>query len=144
MNVRAMLSMDDREVEEYLADLLGAARGCMNLTLQVKGSNMLRITETEVFRFRAALRDMRNPMESWEKSDSHFGVNKPDEPIDPSRTLDYIKFLSTWQDLGFGVPEFPEIGKNDLELACKLINGGTEHRKFLRQIAINFVIEAPR
>ena len=116
----------------------------MSLTLQVEGSNMLRITETEVFGFRAALRDMRNPMESWDKSDSKFGMNKSDEPIDPSQTLDYIKLLSTWQGLGFGVPELPEIGKNDLELACKLIKGGTEHRKFLRQIANNFVIEAPR
>ena len=87
---------------------------------------MLRITETEVFGFWAALRDMRNPMESWDKSDSRFG----DSGVD--------------QGFRVKIPEFPEIGKNDLELACKLIKGGTEHRKFLRQIVINFVIEAPR
>jgi hypothetical protein len=86
---------------------------------------MIRITETEVFGFRAALRDMRNPMESWDKSDSRFGRDE-------------------LQALGFAVLEYPEIGKNDLELACKLVKGGTEHRKFLRQIIVNFVIEAPR
>ena len=86
---------------------------------------MIRITETEVFGFRAALRDMRNPMESWDKSDSRFGRDE-------------------LQALGFAVLEYPEIGKNDLELSCKLVKGGTEHRKFLRQIIVNFVIEAPR
>ena len=96
---------------------------------------MLLITETEVFGFRAALRDMRNPLESWDRSDSRFGggVNLGDgDPV--------------WRMVApkIAVPEFPEIGKQDLELACKLIKGGTEHRKFLRQIAINFVIEAPR
>ena len=35
---------------------------------------MIKITETEVFGFRAALRDMRNPMESWNKSDSLFDI----------------------------------------------------------------------
>jgi len=87
---------------------------------------MIRLTETEVFGFWAALRDMRNPMESWSKSDSRFGDSNVD------------------QGFRVKIPEFPEIGKNDLELACKLIKGGTEHRKFLRQIIINFVIEAPR
>ena len=87
---------------------------------------MLRITETEVFGFRAALRDMRNPKESWDRSDSRFGNHDLGFP------------------LGVSVPEFPEIGEKDMELACKLIRGGTEHRKFLRQIVVNFVIEAPR
>ena len=85
---------------------------------------MLRITETEVFGFWAALRDMRNPMESWGKSDSRFGDSNVD------------------QGFRVKIPEFPEIGKNDLELACKLIKAGTEHRKL--QIVVNFVIEAPR
>ena len=87
---------------------------------------MLRITETEVFGFRAALRDMRNPIESWDKSDSRFGDQ-------------VLRFAD-----GVSVLEFPGIGEKDMELACKLIRGGTEHRKFLRQIVVNFVIEAPR
>jgi len=60
---------------------------------------MLLITETEVFGFCAALRDMRNPMESWGKSDSRFGDSNVD------------------QGFRVKIPEFPEIGKNDLELA---------------------------
>jgi len=102
---------------------------------------MLRITETEVFGFRAALRDMRNPKESWDQADSLFGKDETDDPV---RNIEHIALLSKWQELGITVPELPDIGKNDLERACKLIKGGTEHRKFLRQIAINFVIEAPR
>jgi hypothetical protein len=96
---------------------------------------MLRITETEVFGFRAALRDMRNPMESWDRSDSRF-----------KKGIDLCSGNPMWKmvDPEIVVPELPEIGQQDLELACKLIKGGTEHRKFLRQITIEFVIEAPR
>jgi hypothetical protein len=93
---------------------------------------MIKITDTEVFGFRAALRDMRNPMESWDKSDSSFRHVLPEPPH------------STWSQLGFDVPEFPLIGPADMGLAKKLIAGGTEHRKFLRQIVINAVFEAPR
>ena len=101
---------------------------------------MLRITETEVFGFRAAFRDMRNPMESWDKSDSRFGFDvSVYYPNDDSGRL-----FPKWKDLGFKIPEWPALGKDDLELACKLIKRGSEHRKFLRQIVINFVIEAPR
>jgi hypothetical protein len=104
---------------------------------------MILITETEVFGFRAALRGMRNPMESWDKSDSRFdhddSANEIYYPHDP-----IPMFHSKWKELGWKVPEWPEIGRNDHELACKLIKSGTEHRKFLRQIVINFVIEAPR
>jgi len=96
---------------------------------------MLRITETEVFGFRAALRNMRNPMESWDRSDSRF-----------RKGVDLCSGDPVWKlvEPEIVVPELPEIGKQDLELACRLIKGGTEHRKFLRQIVINFVIEAPR
>lgn len=88
---------------------------------------MIKITETEVFGFRAAFRDMRNPMESWDRSDSCFG-----------------SFLDKWRPLDIYVPELPVIGPEDMRLALKLVAGGTEHRKFLRQIVINAVFEAPR
>ena len=100
---------------------------------------MLRITETEVFGFRAALRDMRNPMESWDKSDSLFG-----DLSENPECLAYPLSHAEWKMKGWKVLEFPFIGPKDMELACKLVKGGTEHRKFLRQIVINFVIEAPR
>lgn len=95
---------------------------------------MLRISDTEIFGFKAALRDMRNPTESWDKSDSQFGLVYEVKP----------ESIGRWQQLGFYVPECPVIGPNDLRLACKLVAGGTEYRKFLHQIAIDAVIEAPR
>ena len=81
----------------------------------------MKFENTEVFNFQGAFRGMRNPMSSWDKSDSgeeceeHFGysINK------------YV------------------IGKNDLELAQTLIKAGSEHRKFLRQIFVSVDITAP-
>ena len=52
---------------------------------------MLRITETEVFGFRAALRDMRNPKESWDQADSLFGKDETDDPV---RNIEHIALLS--------------------------------------------------
>ena len=77
----------------------------------------MKIDETEVFGFNAALRGMRNPMNSWDKSDSHKSL----------RTL-YPEFI---------------IGPNDMKLAHKLIVAGTEHSKFLRFITVWADIEAP-
>ena len=62
-----------------------------------------------VYNILPAISGMRNPLKSWDKSDS---------------TND-------------------EIGPKDLALACKLIRGGTEHRKFLRQIFVSLYIDAP-
>jgi len=87
----------------------------------------MKIENVEVFGFRSALTGMRNPMDSWDKSDSMFCC-----------------YDSRWgDDLHILVPENPAIGPKDLELACKLIKGGTEHRKFLRQIQIWFDITVP-
>ena len=80
------------------------------------------ITNTEVFGFKAAIRGMRNPMNSWEHSDSTFTLSK----------------------VPCAIPEGPMLGLKDLTLTCKLIQGGTVHRKFLRQIMIWTDIEAPR
>jgi hypothetical protein len=77
----------------------------------------MKFENTEVFNFAGALRGMRNPMESWDKSDS-----------------DYIE-----QD---GVIIYG-IGEDDLILAQKLIKAGSEHRKFMRQIFVSVDITAP-
>jgi len=82
----------------------------------------MKIEKIEVFGFKAALRGMRNPMDSWDKSDSEFH---------------YIKHLH------YAV-ESPVIGPKDMALALKLIKGGSEHRKFLRQIQVWWDITAPR
>lgn len=77
---------------------------------------MLLFENTKVFNLEGALRGMRNPMDSWDKSDSYCESK-------------YNTFI---------------IGENDLKLAKSLIKGGAEHRKFLRQIFISVDITAPR
>ena len=69
--------------------------------------------ETEVWGFKHAFRGMRNPMNSWAKSDSEFNGEE------------------VW------------LGENDFKLASALIKGGPEHRKFLRQIMVSVDITAP-
>ena len=78
---------------------------------------------TEVFNFDGALRGMRNPKESWNKSDSEWETH-----INYNKDEVYTKF---------------SIGKNDLKLAQTLIRAGNEHRKFMRQIFVSVDITAP-
>lgn len=75
---------------------------------------MIKIENTETFNFEGAIRGMRNPLNSWDKSDSVY-----ENPF------------------GFN------IGEADLNLMKKLYKGGTEHRKFMRQIFISMDITAP-
>ena len=81
----------------------------------------MKFEKTEVWGFEHSLRGIRNPMNSWDKSDTKIVlVNKND----------------TWQ-------EEARIGKNDMKLAQSLIKAGSEHRKFLRQIFVSVDITAP-
>ena len=68
---------------------------------------------------------MRNPKESWDKSDSQFET--------------MASYLANSSDL---YPKYI-IGENDMKLAQTLIKAGTEHRKFLRQIFVSVDITAP-
>ena len=84
---------------------------------------------TQVFNFEGALRGMRNPLESWSKSDSN---------------VDYVPYSKKWEMFEYdGENVEYVIGKNDLNLAQRLIKGGSEHRKFLRQIMVSVDITAP-
>jgi hypothetical protein len=78
---------------------------------------MIRFEHIDVMNLENAIRGMRNPLNSWEKSDS-------------KRTLvkDRYEFV---------------IGPNDLALARKLASAGSDHRKFLRQIIVSIDITAP-
>lgn len=82
---------------------------------------MLKIENTEVVGWEAAVRGMRNPMNSWEKSDSEH------------------KYES-WHDMSGG---YFDIGPNDLDLMTRLRNAGTDHRKFMRMITVYLDITAP-
>lgn len=94
---------------------------------------MLKVENIDVFGWRAAIRGMRNPMNSWDKSDSSFIAG------------------GEWYDiLGSSGPASPNeedgdinLGSKDIELMKKLIAAGTEHRKFLRMIHIQMDIVAP-
>mgnify|MGYP000403321502 FL=1 len=97
---------------------------------------MIKIENVEVIGWEAAIRGMRNPMNSWERSDSgtcgyphHIGcANCPDHKIcnHPFRNDGVFK-----------------LGKADYELVMKLVKAGTDHRKFMRMIAVYADITAP-
>ena len=87
---------------------------------------MLKLENTEVLGWEAAIRGMRNPMNSWEKSDSSF----EDVFEDPENFHDYYM-------------KSVEIGPNDLDLMNRLRNAGTDHRKFMRMITVYVDITAP-
>ena len=81
---------------------------------------MIKLEHLKVFNLEGALRGMRNPMNSWEKSDSF----KADEGLS-SRGADYV------------------IGEADMTLAQSLVKAGSDHRKFMRQIFVSVDITAP-
>ena len=83
----------------------------------------MKITNTEVYGFDAALRGMRNPMNSWHLQDSGLRQVVYDEC-----RSEFIEVESA-EILGF-------IGEKDLDLAQRLIKAGSEHCKFLRQIQV--------
>ena len=75
---------------------------------------MLKVERTSVMNLENALRGMRNPKQSWDKSDSYYNENGG-----------YV------------------VGKNDLDLAQHLARAGSDHRKFLRQIFVSVDVTAP-
>lgn len=78
---------------------------------------MIKVENIEVWGFEHAIRGMRNPMNSWDKSDSYPDPLNIKEPF--------------------------HIGENDLDLMHRLYKAGTEHRKYLRQIFVSMDITAP-
>lgn len=91
----------------------------------------MKFNNTEVTGFEAALRGMRNPLESWHRADSEYWL--------PNR----------WQDeydeiVGENITWDPyHLGENDKKLAKKLCDGGEPHRKFIRMIHVSVDITAP-
>ena len=91
---------------------------------------MIKIENTEVVGWEAAIRGMRNPLNSWEKSDSKwYSIGIPTS--NPAAIND--KYLSQKYC----------IGDNDLDLMKRLRNAGTDHRKFMRMITVYVDITAP-
>lgn len=95
---------------------------------------MIIIDRLETYGWEAAMRGMRNPMNSWDKNDTteweesfHIDWKGYDDEFDYYPYREYVL----------------NVGENDLDLAIRLIKAGTEHRKFLRQIFVSVDITAP-
>lgn len=94
---------------------------------------MLRTENTEIMGWEAAIRGMRNPMNSWEKSDSVFWPSFDITTSDDINSGHYPKHSKSET----------EIGPNDLDLMKRLRNAGTDHRKFMRMITVYVDVTAP-
>ncbi len=128
----------------------------------------MKFENTNVSNFSGAFRGMRNPLASWEKADSLFGIANCDDleeydiafnwiesrypglDIDSPEFTDLEDICSAWlrdngilQTDGDGIYEYAFIGPNDMSLAMRLCKAGPEHRKFLRQIQVCVDITAP-
>lgn len=104
---------------------------------------MIKITNTDVYGWEAAVRGMRNPMNSWDKSDTII-VDVPDTP-----RVDYhgnvVEIIPAHKRV---MPIYKEekwigVGENDLKLMKSLSKAGTDHSKYLRMINVTFDLTAP-
>ena len=86
---------------------------------------MIEIENVDVYGWEAAIRGMRNPLNSWNKSDSHFDYKNP----------------WSWEHPKNLIPVC--IGENDLKLMKSLVKAGTDHSKFMRMINVTLDIVAP-
>lgn len=90
---------------------------------------MLKIENFEVLGWEHAIRGMRNPMNSWDKSDSNFFDDSEGHVCNICQ--------------GRGSMSLIEMGPNDHDLMMRLRNAGTDHRKFMRMITVYADITAP-
>ena len=87
---------------------------------------MIKIDNIEVWGFEHAIRGMRNPLNSWDKSDSYNNYT--------------VEYKADGEEIHH---PYYRVGAADLALMKKLYKGGSEHRKYLRQIMVSLDIEAP-
>ena len=95
----------------------------------------MKFENAKVFNFEGALRGMRNPLESWAKSDSGYNCVQNEEKLCDSHCV-----VDNYCDTRMS--KFI-IGEKDLDLAQRLIKGGPPHSKFLRQVFVTIDITAP-
>ena len=133
----------------------------------------MKFENTNVSNFEGAFRGLRNPKNSWDKSDSFFGIinidNYPYESEIADNWVNYshpqLNWPQEYTEEGYNlqeqyceklikngtlklndnddVAEVAFIGPQDMKLAQTLIKAGPEHRKFLRQIFVSVDITAP-
>ena len=100
-----------------------------NLAMERK-KQMIKFEHTEVVGWKHAIRGMRNPMNSHEKSDSGYGCDG-----ELCGTCSYADDVCD--------NAYFQIGPNDLDLMKRLVKAGTDHRKFMRMIVVYVDITAP-
>ena len=98
---------------------------------------MIKIENVETWGFKHAARGMRNPMNSWDRSDSVFCDDSGCSCCDYRGAKCEVALKTSPVGLPFG------IGPNDLDLMHRLFIGGTEHRKFMRMLHISMDVTAP-
>lgn len=127
----------------------------------------MKFERTKVSGFENALFGMRNPMNSWDRSDSCYGISNLDGLKDYEVAKSYLKKMEIPEDTAeydekqdtiaawlrnegllrksedYEYLEYAFIGANDMDLAMRLCAVGSEHRKFLRQIQVSVDITAP-
>lgn len=86
---------------------------------------MIKIEKTDVYGWEAAIRGMRNPMNSWDKSDSTWDFVEDPSIINPNDSIQWV------------------IGDNDHDLMMRLARGGSVHAKYRRMITVTCDITAP-
>lgn len=99
---------------------------------------MIKFEHPEVWGWEHAIRGMRNPLNSWDKSDSYPAVDCGKCGIIDCDGICYPKEHDCTPYQCYA------IGRNDLDLMRRLIRAGSSHRKFLRQIFVSVDITAPR
>ena len=99
---------------------------------------MIKIEKFEVLGWEHAIRGMRNPMNSWEKSDSVF-IDEDGDWYTITGDSGPFKNVDEFSTDGQQV----YVGPNDLDLMKRLRNAGTDHRKFMRMITVHLDITAP-
>ena len=128
---------------------------------------MIKIENIQVGGFEAAFRGLRNPMNSWDKSDSRFGISSSpynDDDYDATATYinsNFIEHSQEWEkefetinnwllengvlkkDTETDAIEYAYIGKNDMNLARRMILAGTDEAKFMRMIHVQMDVTAP-
>ena len=129
----------------------------------------MKFEKTQTYGWEGAFRGMRNPKNSWHLSDSYFGLVTDFSENDYEVADDWGRFLFNDETLDSSDDDFADlsdkidlwlieqgqlrgdydvfdvafIGPKDMRLAQALISGGSEHRKFLRQIQVSVDITAP-
>ena len=102
---------------------------------------MIKLENVEIMGWEAAIRGMRNPMNSWAKSDSKYCSEYDHPPIEGS--CQYCPYDNVCNKSEKDMQQMYLVESNDYDLMTRLRNAGTDHRKFMRMITVYLDITAP-